>query len=160
LGVIDGIGHGEEAHAAAARARDVLMGHCGEALPALMQHCHEALRDTRGVVMSLVAFDAAQGVISWLGVGNVRVLLLRRGAAAHQELMNRSGVVGARLPRLEPVTLPVGAGDTLVFATDGIRTDFANRTLPAVEPGVLARGIMAGYCHEQDDALVLAARIS
>ncbi len=160
LAVIDGIGHGKEAYEAAACARAVLEAHCGEPLQELVRRCHEALRGTRGVVMSLVSFDAPAGSISWLGVGNVRVLLLRRGVPAPEELMLRPGVVGAQLPRLAPATLPAGPGDTLVFATDGIRNDFANRTSPVVEPGVLARGILANHCLESDDALVLVARIS
>ena len=161
LAAIDGIGHGDEAHAAAQIARSVLDSHPAEPLVTLVQRCHEVLRGTRGVVMSLVTIDVPHGLLSWLGVGNVRVLLVRSAdnTAPYQELMLRSGVVGAQLPRLESATLPFSQGDTLVFATDGIHSDFADRISTVIEPQVLARNIMTGFCHGNDDALVLVARL-
>ena len=72
--------------------------------------CHEALRNTRGVVLSIVSVDLAHGSLRWLGVGNVRALV-RRGSAApgpeSAELLLRAGVVGAgELPTLKTSVIP------------------------------------------------------
>ena len=40
----------------------------------LSPSCDVATRRTRGVVLSLAAIDTSHGVMTWLGVGNVRVV--------------------------------------------------------------------------------------
>jgi negative regulator of sigma-B (phosphoserine phosphatase) len=81
IAVIDGIGHGQEAAAAARRAHDIIAEDPQDSPIALVMRCHEALRNTRGVVLSIVSVDLAHGSLRWLGVGNVRALV-RRGSAA------------------------------------------------------------------------------
>src|SRR5262245_42942594 len=69
--VVDGIGHGHEAAAAAEVALRVLREHAAEPIPQLVGLCHEALRETRGVVASLAHFDEDHHALTWIGVGNV-----------------------------------------------------------------------------------------
>jgi phosphoserine phosphatase RsbX len=52
----------------------------------------------------------------------------------------------------------VGAGDTLVFATDGISGDFLADVSAREEPQRLADQILARHGKGTDDALVLVAR--
>src|SRR5688572_24273589 len=56
VGVVDGIGHGPEAAAAAQVAIGVLRRFAHESLGALFRRCHQELVKTRGVVMSLASF--------------------------------------------------------------------------------------------------------
>src|SRR6202790_3048400 len=67
--VIDGLGHGPKAAAAAGAAAAVLRRQPGETVMDLMGLCHEALRRTRGAVISLASFNAAAATVTWLGVG-------------------------------------------------------------------------------------------
>src|SRR6266446_6982819 len=53
LAVVDGLGHGDAARAAAKTAVAVLESHAEEPLSALVNRGHEALTKTRGVVMTL-----------------------------------------------------------------------------------------------------------
>ena len=159
--VIDGIGHGAEAANAAKAATAVLRNGVGEPIISLVTACHEKLRSTRGVVLSIASVDVAHGLMTWLGVGNVEGVLVRAGkkVAAQETLLLRGGVVGDHLPQLQATVLPVGQGDLLVFATDGIRTDFAE-TLSALEnPQRAADRVLKGFSNGSDDALVLALRI-
>lgn len=55
--VIDGLGHGPAAAAAAGIAIATLDRHIGDPVTQLLHHCHEALRGSRGVTMSLAAFN-------------------------------------------------------------------------------------------------------
>src|ERR1700751_1673505 len=80
IAVVDGLGHGDEAAAAAKLAVSTLEGSRHDSVIALLQQCHEKMRATRGVVMSMSSIDAAQGLLTWIGVGNVQGLLLRHGA--------------------------------------------------------------------------------
>jgi serine phosphatase RsbU (regulator of sigma subunit) len=161
VAVLDGIGHGEEAASAATAASAILEAHAQEPVVALIERCHEGLRATRGVAMSVASFNGPQGLVTWLGVGNVQGVLLRRGAAsaeAEESLLLRAGVVGVQLPLLQAAVLPISIGDTLVFATDGIHRDFARGLARNHRPQKAAEGILARHGKTTDDALVLVVR--
>lgn len=161
IAAIDGIGHGAEAANAARAAIAVLKNGVGEPIIPLVAACHEKLRSTRGVVLSLASIDVKHGLMTWLGVGNVHGTLVRADKKAGPEtLLLRGGVVGDHLPQLQAAVLPVSQGDLLVFATDGVRTDFV-RTLSAMEnPQRAAERVLHGFGNGSDDALVLALRIT
>ena len=163
LSVIDGIGHGEEAFVAAQCAKTAIDEQPQEAVEALMTRCHEALRATRGAVMSLAAIDLQFGLLRWLGVGNVQGIVCRSDAAAlpcREELLLRSGVVGAQLPTLRSAVIPIRRHDTLIFTTDGIRSHFADGLAASATPHSLAHKILSNHLQGSDDALVLVARIA
>jgi serine/threonine protein phosphatase PrpC len=161
VAVIDGLGHGEEAAAAAARAVWTLERHADESVIALVRRCHEALRGTRGAVMSLASFSARDSTVTWMGVGNVDGRLLRsrdRRRDAKESLLLRGGVVGVQLPPLGAAVLPVAAGDVLILATDGIHREFERAVNPEASPQAIADCILAGHRRATDDALVLVTR--
>ncbi len=161
VAAVDGLGHGEEAAAAAKLAVSILERHAQEEVITLLRRCHEALRGTRGVVMSVASFRAPDSMLTWLGVGNVEGLLLREAADSalrHEALVLRGGVVGAELPPLRVSVIPVMRGDMLIFATDGIREGFTERLALSDPPQELADRILARHAKGTDDALVLVAR--
>jgi negative regulator of sigma-B (phosphoserine phosphatase) len=159
VAAVDGLGHGAEAAVAARAACEALGNDPGADLPTLFERCHRRLARTRGVVMSLASFGEREGVMKWLGVGNVEGLLLRADAApTNESILLLGGVVGYQLPTLRPTTTQVAHGDVLMLATDGIRTGFAHgldRSEPAQQ---LADRILANHAKPTDDALVLVAR--
>lgn len=160
VSVVDGLGHGAEAAAAARAAVAALDRYAEESVLPLLQRCHHALAGTRGVVMSVAFFDRADGSMTWLGVGNVEGVLLYTDPAARParaSLVTRGGIVGSELPRLRAEVISVAAGDTLIFATDGLRTGFVDG-VPDAPPQQLAQHILARYGKGTDDALVLVAR--
>ncbi len=161
VAAMDGIGHGGEACRAAETAVGILTAKAEDNIIALLKRCHEALRGTRGAVMSLASFNSAEGVMTWSGVGNVEGLLLRADHASPQResLLLRAGVLGHQLPPLQAAMVPVAAGDTLIFTTDGIRGGF-NSVAPFVRnpPQQVADQILARDSKGTDDSLVLVAR--
>lgn len=161
MAAIDGIGHGDEAAAAAETACRVLREYADEPVIKLAERCHESLRSTRGVVMSLAAFDAVHHLMTWLGIGNVEGVLRRFGLpidGTEESLLLRAGVVGSQLPPLRASVLPVAPGDTLILATDGVKSGFACGIGSAVAPQKAAQAILDGHSKRTDDALVLVAR--
>jgi len=111
--------------------------------------------------MSIASFNVAQGLMTWLGVGNVQGVLLRCAATPvfpEESLLLRSGVVGVELPTLQAAMLSVSVGDTLVLSTDGIKSDFARQLVRNHLPQKAAEHILARYSKPTDDALVLVAR--
>jgi serine phosphatase RsbU (regulator of sigma subunit) len=160
LAVVDGLGHGEAAAAAAERAAATLAATCGLTLPALILRCHEVLRRTRGVVLGVATVDPAEQSLTWIGIGNVQGAVIRsQSTAQHLEsLLVRGGVVGLLLPTLQPSVKPLALGDLLVLATDGIRPDFAVRPHRGRSSQRIAEQVLAEYGKKTDDALVLVAR--
>lgn len=159
VAVVDGLGHGLDASVAARAAVTTLKTHAGLSVLDLIRLCHEALHGTRSVVMSLASFDAVNATMTWLGVGNVEGVLLPREADTPAEsVLLRGGVVGYHLPPLRASVVPVHPGDTLIFATDGIRSDFRARPAGNETPQQLADRLLAQFNRGNDDALVLVAR--
>lgn len=161
VAVVDGLGHGEQAAAAADLAVTTLIKHAHESVIALLELCHDALRKTRGVVMSLASFNELDRALTWMGIGNVEGLVLRAEGSPHSRheyLLLRGGVVGDQLPSLGASIIPLMQGDTLVFTTDGIRGGFAKDLFASDPPQVMADRILAKYSKGSDDALVFVAR--
>jgi len=88
---------------------------------------------------------------------------MRAGAGkgiVEQELLLRAGVVGSKLPPLQATVLPIAQGDTLFFATDGIRSEFVKDLSGLEAPQRAADRTVGQYCRGNDDALVLVARLT
>ncbi|MFI5094359.1 MAG: SpoIIE family protein phosphatase [Candidatus Acidiferrum sp.] len=163
VAAIDGIGHGEEAAIAAKTAATLLKSSADEAIISLVERCHEKLRATRGVVLSLACIDREHGMMTWLGVGNVQGVLMRADAKngnVRESLLLRAGVVGSQLPALQATVLPIVRGDTLFFATDGVRSDFSVTLSARENPQRAADRILEQYRSGTDDALVLVSRLT
>lgn len=161
LGVVDGIGHGEDAAHSAELAICALKGAESHSPLLLLRRCQQRLQGTRGAVLSMAWFNPADDTMTWLGVGNVAGVLLRReayGVARQEFLLLRAGTVGDQLPYVSASVLPVSYGDTLIFATDGIRGGFADNLNINAPPQEIARNIIEGHWRKIDDALVLVAR--
>jgi len=161
IAVADGLGHGPKAAAAGKAAIAALKGHAHQPVVQQFQHCHEKLRRTRGVVMSIASFNGLEETMTWLGVGNVKGVLLRANGKAqstHERLLPRGGVVGYQMPSLRPSSVSVARGDTLIFATDGLRSVFTEDLNCSDPPQQMAKHILAQHSRGTDDAMVLVAR--
>ena len=161
VAAIDGLGHGDEAALAARTAVELLQQHPEDSVIGLLRHCHDGLLETRGVVMSLASFNSRDSTMTWVGVGNVEAVLLHpEGQAGPRSelLLLRGGVVGYQLPPLVASVIPVGPGDALVLATDGIRNEFSAYVGAVDAPQACADRILMQWGKESDDALVLVAK--
>jgi len=162
VAVVDGLGHGAEAADAAKMAVRSLERHAQEPILPMVRSCHRNLGGTRGAVVSVASFSGRDDTMTWVGVGNVEGVLLRAQATMNPRreiLLVRGGVVGVHLPAIVASIVPVTRGDTLIFATDGVRSDFLNDALPQRDsPQALADHILARWGKPTDDALVLVVR--
>jgi hypothetical protein len=164
VAVVDGLGHGPEAAAAARTAVGTLEQFAHEPVGSLLQRCHHALLGKRGVVMSLARLDGVEHSMTWVGVGNVEGLLVNAGdPAAHPQrssLITRGGIIGSAMPPTRPWVIPVTRGDLLVFTTDGVQPVYRD-AIPSdsrESPGTLAASLLTRFQKGTDDALVLVAR--
>jgi phosphoserine phosphatase RsbX len=161
VAAIDGIGHGPEAAASAQAAISIIENNPNQSLVSLVQACHVALKNMRGVVMSLASFNKAEKTMTWLGVGNVEGRLIHsniQSGVTQDSLLLRGGIVGNNLPSLIAIEVPIVSGDTLIFASDGIRNDFAENINMNARPQELVRDILTRSAKHTDDCLVVVAR--
>lgn len=159
IAVVDGLGHGDDAAAAAMLAVSTLTEHAEEPVTELVSRCHAALRRMRGAVMSIASCNGAQNTMTWLGVGNVEGMLVHAEAASKPAmLLLRGGIVGERLPTLSAATLPLHQDDLLFFATDGIHSAFTRDIRYTEHPNELVHRIFNQHNRATDDALLLGAR--
>ncbi len=159
--VIDGLGHGDDAHAASAIAERVIREQASAPPGELIARCHEALRRSRGVVLTAAWFDLQDRELTWVGVGNVEARLVR-GAAVygdrHDSALVLGGVVGYNLPVVRPSHLDLHTGDAVAFATDGIDADYSNSLTPGLPAQRLAERILERHVRDTDDALAAVVR--
>jgi len=163
VAVIDGIGHGREAALAAQSAASILEANPQENINILIQRCHEALRNTRGVALTLASFNCKEMTMTWEGIGNVEGIICYnslRARASSKSLLLRPGIVGCNLPNLQENSLKVSTGDTLILATDGIHYCFSQGLDVSASPQQIAEKILSRYAKGNDDALVLVARLA
>jgi phosphoserine phosphatase RsbX len=162
FGVVDGLGHGPEAAAAALSAVDAVKRASSERLEVLVQLCHRVLDGTRGVAMTLARVDFAAATLAWTGVGNVTADLVAKaptGLQVRSSARLTAGIVGYRIPEIRPAqVLPIRPGDLLVITTDGIAEDYLDHIDFAASAVVIAEGLLGKHAKETDDAMVLAAR--
>ena len=158
LAMVDASGHGERAHAIAARVSNTVVQEGTPDLAGLMARIHKLLTGTVGAAVGLAFIDAQSGAFRYLGVGNTRAATL---APQPWHGVSRDGVLGDRLPTLFEQSGKLAAGDLLLLWTDGI-PEFACPRLADVHSFRNAAGIANRLVNElarpYDDAGCLVVK--
>jgi anti-sigma regulatory factor (Ser/Thr protein kinase) len=157
--VIDGLGHGIDAHEAAVVAQRLVETHGSLNLVGLFQDAHQLLRRTRGVVMAVAVLYLDERRIEYLGVGNIEAVLINEKTST--QLTSLGGTVGHSMRSIRSFEYPWDGRHTLVMCTDGIRS--AWRTQIPMEilhahPDILTETILSGFSREKDDATAIGIR--
>ena len=161
IAVVDGLGHGQEAAAAAHAAVGALDRYSREPLIELVRRCHDDLVGLRGVVLGLAYLDPQAATMAWLGVGNVGGVLLRADPGnrpSRVTLVPNAGFIGAEQAHPMTRSVPLALGDTVILFSDGIRDGFAESLVLSNTPQEIADFVMTRQAKGNDDALVLVAR--
>lgn len=157
--MVDGLGHGPDAARAAQMALSQAEASRLLKPQAIIAAVDGAIRNTRGVAMSVARIDAATSTLTFAGVGNVRMALIGGGVARFEA---RPGIVGTgcRAPSTESASW--GEGDLIVLWTDGfpayLELDLSHRSR-ASEPQSLADELLAGASTGRDDAAILCCGV-
>jgi hypothetical protein len=157
--VADGIGHGPEAAEAAAAAVAILRDNPGLSLRRLLEAMHDALRATRGAVVGVAEFQAADRVVHFAGVGNVSVSIW--DGARSRSLVSMSGTVGYTLGTIREFSYPWPAGGLLIAHSDGLQTRWSLGDYPGLaarDPSLIAGVLYRDFSRQRDDVTVVALR--
>lgn len=130
-----------------------------EAPAAIVMRAHEQLKDTRGVVMAVLALDAAAGTADYCDVGNIAATIFQGAGTRH--LLSVEGTVGYRLRPARSREAAWGAGSVAVLYTDGV----SGRRGMLKYPGLLSRhrSLIASvrfrdHARDSDDATIVVGR--
>lgn len=161
--MVDGLGHGDDAAAAAHAAITAFHQHSptapeGGRLTDVVLRAHEAMRGTRGGVFGLCLVDPHHGRTDYTGIGNITGRVLT--GSVNEHLLSPFGTLGTQLapPTPRQTTHPWAAGATLVLCTDGIDTRWDPAIYPGLarhDPAVVAATLYREHARETDDAAVL-----
>lgn len=163
LCITDGLGHGKQAEKAAKSALSYVASHTADSLPDIFSGCNRAIRDTRGVAMGIALIDKKTQTLTYAGIGNTRILILRSadsGAANRktQYLKSNFGIVGGGYKHLLPETIQFMPGDRVIMYTDGVKEliDLSGyKEYQIIDAGNLAERIIEDWGRTTDDAAVL-----
>jgi negative regulator of sigma-B (phosphoserine phosphatase) len=150
--VLDALGHGEKAAAAA----EIGLRYLAEAplvrgLRPIIDVLHEKLRGSRGAagMLLLVRGNHLEGC----GVGNVGL----RSYRAKVPAMLTPGVLGGSMNRLYLFHADLSPGDRIVLFSDGITARFDEEASKGAPALATCRAIMERHRRSHDDATVLVA---
>jgi len=148
IALVDAVGHGLSAYAAAQIARQILLSAERHRPDEVLAELHEALKGSVGAAAAVARLHS--GHFTFAGIGNVA------GWCAGQRLLTRDGVLGQRYrsPRVSEHRLALG--QWLILNTDGV--SYAGAAPPAGEAATVARWLVERAGKPHDDAAVLAAR--
>jgi negative regulator of sigma-B (phosphoserine phosphatase) len=157
VAVVDGLGHGPGAHAAAVKAIELVETRLHKPVQELLEDCHKGLSSTRGAVMGIARIDRLTQTLTYAGLGNIEARLV--GAERVRRPVSVNGIVGYKANRFRCETFPFEYGDLLMMHSDGVSDRFD--LTPASRHGdlqMLAFQLVNAHGRVNDDQLMLIVK--
>jgi anti-sigma regulatory factor (Ser/Thr protein kinase) len=157
--VVDGLGHGPDAAAAARIAVRLFRESRGATIEDGMQRMHDGLRATRGASLGIAELDAERRLVSFVGVGNVAAMVA--SAAGTRHLVSHNGTAGHQLRRIQVFTAPWPAGALVLLHSDGLASHWTLDRYPGLSaryPTLVAGVLYRDHRRGRDDTTVVVAR--
>lgn len=149
--LVDALGHGEQAAAAADLAIEEAQTFSAElTIEAALLRLHGRLTSSRGAAAALLRFGWQD--LSLGGVGNVEVRTLQGPVPPYAPTR---GVLGHRLPPLRGNTMELVGSGTLLLFTDGIERRAPLHELRSMDADALCEMLLRSHSLEKDDAMLV-----
>ena len=158
--VVDGLGHGRDAAAAAHVGVDMFRRHAERSAPDIIGLVHDAMKKTRGGAVALAELDERAGTMKYCAVGNVSAVVARPNGE-EQHCITLPGIAGHAMRRVQTFTYEWPRGSLLIMHTDGIATHWSLAKYPGLmrrRPDVIAGVLYRDHRRGTDDATVVVAR--
>ncbi|MCO4879633.1 ATP-binding protein [Paraburkholderia caribensis] len=176
----DGLGHGPDAHVAAAAAVDVARRRAGRSPATLMELAHGALRPTRGAAVAMARLDLARSQLVFTGTGNIAASIFNTGKPAlvgggaslgsstaaeaarnAWQLTSRNGIVGHTMRDSQEFEVAWTRDALLILHSDGIGTRWDLAAYPGLhlQPAVMIAAVLyRDFSRRRDDATVVVVK--
>jgi len=156
--IVDALGHGDAAHAAAVRAVALVREATDADVVDLMGRLNERLKGTVGAAIGLCHVDEATGGLVYVSVGNTT---LRRFGEGETRLVSQDGIVGSHMRTPKTQHMSLTAGDVVLMHTDGVSGRFGLEDYPELlghAPATIARVVVRRFGKTHDDAGCIVLR--
>ena len=159
IGVMDGLGHGVLASAAATAGIDALRKRAAGSSVETLTAIHEAVRHTRGAAGTVVSIEPRGTVVTVAGVGNVAAAIVGNGHVRHA--VSLGGILGHEVRQFRQYQYPWPDDALLVMHSDGLTSHWSldqysglRQRHPALVAAVLYRDFQRG----RDDVTVVVGK--
>jgi anti-sigma regulatory factor (Ser/Thr protein kinase) len=157
--LVDGLGHGADAAAAAQAATGAIAANLRRGAVDLLDTVHGALRSTRGAAAALAVVKPGAGAGEFCGVGNVTCVARSDGKS--RNLVSHNGILGHQVRRLQDFAFPFPPRSLLIMHSDGLTARWSLDDYPGLEarhPALIAGVLYRDFRRGTDDASVIVAR--
>ncbi len=155
--VIDGLGHGKEAHLAANIAKEQILLRPELPPDSLIVYVHQAIRGTRGAVIGLIQLDTNADKLQFTGIGNIEGFIVT--SSGKKNLLSFGGIVGHNIRTPRVFDFPFKPKDTACLYTDGINSRWRIDEINWQDhPQQIAEYLVSNFSRPNDDATILIIR--
>jgi len=161
--VSDGLGHGDGAADASARALECFAATADLPLDEVLERLHVALKRTRGAAIAVAELDLAAREVSYAGVGNITASIIpETPASAAVSMVSTHGTIGHSMRNVQTFTYTLPHRAVVVLCSDGVSArwnldDYSE--LIGCHPSVIAGVIYRDFKRpNEDDVAVLVMR--
>ncbi|HYJ33129.1 MAG TPA: ATP-binding protein [Candidatus Binatia bacterium] len=157
--VVDGLGHGADAHAASSLAARLFLEHTDEGPVSILERIHEGLRATRGAAGAVLELDLQERVGRFVGIGNISASVHAPGE--QRSMVSHHGVLGHSVRKVHEFVYPWPRRALVLLHTDGIATHWDLARYPGLQhrhPAVIAGALYRDFGRGRDDATAVALR--
>ncbi len=159
IGVMDGLGHGMLAAAAATAGIAAVSSRTEGTSAEILTAIHAALRHTRGAAGTVVSIEPRGAVITVAGVGNVAAAVVADGHV--RQAVSLGGILGHEVRTFRQYQYPWPAGALLVMHSDGLVSHWSLDAYPGLRlrhPALVAAVLYRDYQRGRDDVTVVVGK--
>ena len=159
VAIVDGAGHGPDAHIIAQASCEFIKANINLELPNLMSRLHENLRGTRGGVSIIGKLNYNSLAFRYVAIGNV---VLRKIGNSSKRAVSQDGVIGYSIRTPREQSMQLEANDRLILYTDGITSTFDENDYPNIRRDnaeVIANHLISNFAKNNDDATCIVVRV-
>jgi anti-sigma regulatory factor (Ser/Thr protein kinase) len=154
VAVIDGLGHGKEAHLASSIIKEQILLKGDLPLEELVRYIHQAAKGTRGAVIGMSLIHTGLSKIYFVGVGNIEGFI--HAESGKKSLISFGGILGHSIRTPRVFEFPFNQGDKICLYSDGLNSRWNVDEINWNEhPQQTAEYLINHYSRLNDDATVL-----
>lgn len=158
--MVDGLGHGPQAHDAAVAGTHAWLAEARADPVTAIAAMDAGMRGTRGGAVAVARYDRKSDTLNFTGVGNIAGSL--QDLEASRGLASHPGIVGMQARRSRPFEFSPAHGRLLILHSDGLQSRWNLRDYPGLatrHPAVVTALLHRDFSRGRDDAAVFAIRL-
>ena len=163
MAIVDALGHGVKAHEVSRVARAYLEQYWSQDVRRTMQLLDRHLQDSLGAAVGLGVIDLETNQLTYTGVGNTVIRILRRQAkpAKSTQLYSAAGIVGSYIRDSAEQKIQLHSSDLILMYSDGIKERFDLQEYPSIftdDVMTISKKLVRKYGKNYDDATCIALK--